>query len=61
MESIGKVINSLSAKYENFILIGDFNATELDTSAENFCDIYSFKMLIKEATLFQKPTQPKIH
>ena len=28
MDSIGKVIDSLSARYENFILIVDFNAEE---------------------------------
>ena len=35
MERIGKVIDSLSAKYDNFVLIRDFSATELDTSVEN--------------------------
>ena len=34
MESFGKVIDSLSSKYENNyeILIGDINASEFDTS-----------------------------
>ena len=44
MESMGKVTGSLSAKYENFILFGDFSATEFDTSVKIFCDIYSFKI-----------------
>ena len=35
IESIGKFIDSLSAQYENFTLIGDFNATEFDSSVEN--------------------------
>ena len=39
MKSINKVIESLSAKSENFTSMGDFNATKLDTSVENFCDI----------------------
>ena len=30
MDSTGEVLNSLSARYENFILIGDFNAEECD-------------------------------
>ena len=46
MESIGKVMDSLSTKYKNLILIGEFNATEFDTSAENLYDIYNFKNLI---------------
>ena len=36
MESINKVIDSLSGKYNNFTLMGDFNANKLDTSVENF-------------------------
>ena len=59
MESIGKVNNSLSANNENFILIGNFNATEFETSVEKFCDIYSFKKLIKEPTCFKNPHNSK--
>ena len=49
MDTIGKVINSLSARYENFVLISDFNAEESDTSIKDFCNIYSFTNLIKDA------------
>ena len=59
MESSGKVADSLYAEYENFILIGDFNATEYDASVENFCDIYSVKNLIKEPTYFKRPHTQK--
>ena len=55
MDSIGKVLDSLSARYENFILIGDFNAEESGTTIKDFCDIYSFKNLIKDATRFKNP------
>ena len=30
VDSIGKVIGSLSARHKDFILIGDFNAKESD-------------------------------
>ena len=53
MDSIGKVIDSLSARYENFILIGDFNVEESDTITKDFCDIYSFIDLIKDSTYFK--------
>ena len=59
MDSIGKVIDSLFARYENFILIGDINAEESDTTIKDFCDIYSFKNLIKDATCFKIPDKPK--
>ena len=41
MESIEKVLDSLSARYEKFILIGDFNAEKYDTAIKDFCDIYT--------------------
>ena len=40
---MGKAIDSLSSRYENFLLIGDFNAEVSDVSMKEFCDIYSFK------------------
>ena len=55
MESMGKVTDSLSIKYEHFNLIGDFNAIVFDTSVENFCVIYKYMYLIR-AYLFQEPT-----
>ena len=55
MRSIGEVIESLSAEYENLIMTFYFNTSELYTSVENFCSIYSFKNLIKPPT-FLKPT-----
>ena len=61
MKSIGKVMDSLSTKYKNLILISDFNATEFDTSVENLCDIYSFENLIKELTCFKNPHNPKCY
>ena len=60
MNSISKVIESLSARYKNFILIGDFNAEESDTIIKDFCDICSFKNLIKDTTCFKNSGNPKI-
>lgn len=53
MESIGKVIDSLSAQYENSVLIGgDFNTAEFDTSVEN-CVTQS-KGINKESITFEE-------
>ena len=41
MDSIGKVLDSLSARYENFILIGEFNAEKSDAAIKDFCDVYT--------------------
>ena len=59
MNCMGKAIDSLSSRYENFLLIGDFNAEVSDVSMKEFCDIYSFKNLIKEPTCFKNPANPK--
>ena len=59
MNFMGKAIDSLSSRYENLILIRDFNAKVSDMSMKDFCDIYSFKNLIKEPTCFKNPINPK--
>ena len=59
MNCMGKAIDSLSSRYENFLLIGDFNAEMSDMSMKDFCDIYSFKNLIKVLTCLKNPTNPK--
>ena len=50
MQNKGKAADSLSSKYENFLIIVDFNAQASDTFVKDFCDIYSFQHLIKEPT-----------
>ena len=58
MENIEKVIVSLPAMHEKF-LIGDFNATQYTTSVDYFCDICSFQNLIKEPTCFKNSHKMK--
>ena len=52
VDSIGKAIDSLSARYENFILIRGFNTEESDTIILEFCNIYSFNIVLKTWYLF---------
>lgn len=59
MKSIKKVNDSFSIIYDNYILIGDFNATETDISVGRFCDMYSLKSLIKDPTCFKNPYYAK--
>ena len=42
--SIGKAVDSLSSKYENLSIIGDFNTQASDTSVKDLCNIYNFKV-----------------
>ena len=56
---MGKAVDSLSSKYEKFLIIGDFNAQANDTSVKDFCDIYSFKHLTNKLTCYKNPINPK--
>ena len=58
LNSIGNVLNDLCLKYENFILIGDFNS-EIDEDAMSiFCTTYNLKNLVKEPTCFKNVENP---
>ena len=59
MNCMRKANESLSSRYENFLLIRDFNAEMYDMSMKDFCDNYSFTNIIKEPNCFKNPTNPK--
>ena len=40
-------------------MIGDFNTQPSDTSANDFCDICSFKYLLKEPICYENLINPK--
>ena len=54
----GKNHDTLISKYDNIILLGDFNTEPTDTVLSNFCEIYSLKNLIKDKTCFKNPNKP---
>ena len=45
-------------KFDNFILLGDFNSEISESSMINFCDLYNVKNLIKVPTCFKNPISP---
>ena len=49
---------TLTSKYGNNILLGDFNKEPTDTALSNFCEIYNLKDLIKDKTCFKNPSKP---
>ena len=53
LESIGKQLNVLCEKYDNFILIGDFNSEICEDAMQEFCSTYNLKNLVKEKTCFK--------
>ena len=48
LKEIGKNLDNYSSKYDNFILLGDLNSEPTESAVRHFCDIYSFKNLMKD-------------
>ena len=45
----------MSSKYDNYLLMGDFNAEPNELAISDFCEIYNTKSIIKEKTCFKNP------
>ena len=58
LNELGKNLDTLTSKYDNIILLGDFNTEPTDTAFSHFCEIYNFKNLIKDKTCFKNPNKP---
>ena len=58
LDSIGTLLNELSIKYDNFILIGDFNSEMHEEPMNIFCTTYNLKNLVKEPTCFKNIDNP---
>ncbi len=52
-QEIGKSLDHFSLKFENFILMGDFNTEENDENISNFMESYSLKNIVKDPTCFK--------
>ena len=50
-----KKFDFYSSKYENVIVLGDFNAELTNTHVEEIYSVYNFKSLIKDQTCFKNP------
>ena len=48
LKTLGKKLGSQSSKYDNFIVLGDFNAKVTESGMSNFMEIYKLKNLQKE-------------
>ena len=45
-------------KYDNFLMLGDFNSEMSEYAMEEFCEIYNMTNLIKEPPCFKNPLNP---
>ena len=48
LKEIGKDLDVLTSKYDNIILMGDFNAEPADTVVSDFCEIYNLTNIIRK-------------
>ena len=58
---LGEVSNKLDAyisKYENYIILGDFNSEVCEEIMNEFCEMYNLKNLIREPTCFKSYANP---
>ena len=58
LKSIGNLLNELSLRYDNFILIGDFNSEMTEEPMKAFCNSYNLKCLIKKPTCSKNINNP---
>ena len=58
--NLSKNLDFYSSKYENFIVIGDFNAEMTNNYLEEFCASCNLKNLIKEPTCFKNIDNPTL-
>ena len=58
LKEISKNLDIYSSIYDNFILLGDPNSEPTESAVRNFCEICSYKNLIKDNTCFKNPLKP---
>ena len=58
LEYISKEIDSNSSKYDNFLLLSDFNCESSEEATKSFCQIYNFKKLLDKPTCYKNPQNP---
>ena len=56
--NLSENLDFYSSKYENFFVIGDFNAEMTNSYLEEFCASYDLKDFIKEPTCFKNLENP---
>ena len=58
LHHLGNALDKFSKTYSNFLLVGDFNAEESNSSMAEFLNNYGAKNIVKEKTCFRSLNNP---
>ena len=58
LHNLGNALDKFSKTYSNFLLVGDFNAEESNSSMAEFLNNYGAKNIVKEKTCFKSLNNP---
>ena len=58
LDKLGLVLDHYIPKYNNRLLIGDFNSEIHETRMSEFCDVFDLRNLITEPACFKNPENP---
>ena len=54
----GKNLDLYSSRYENYLLLGDFNSEPSENAIIEFCKVYRLKNFVKGVTCYKNPKKP---
>ena len=57
LSELGTVLAVSASKYDNIILMCDFEAEPTVTVLSDFCEIYNLKNIVKDKTCFKNPNK----
>ena len=58
LEHVGRQIDKYLSKYENLLLIGDWNSAVTEKKMKEFCETYNLQNLIKSPTCYSNLNNP---
>ena len=56
--NLGQILDRNQSKFEQFLLLGDFNSEIQESGISNFCDTYNLKNIINEPTCYKNILNP---
>ena len=58
-EHVGRALDIYNSSFDKILLVGDFNAEEIETCMGSFLFQYELKNLVKDKTCFKKPRESR--